>query len=65
MHVHQGGFLPNRQNQVDVRFWPGEWYKTVIRQFDRVLPQEPASREDIMTALEDVELLLIRCTNIL
>ena len=62
MYVHDYSFNAGRQNRVDVRFWPGQWYKRVINRGARIQSQEPASREDIMMALEDVELFLIRAS---
>lgn len=60
MHVHDYSFTAGRRNQIDVRFWPGQWYKRVINRGGRIQSQEPASREDIMMALENIELFLIR-----
>ncbi|XP_066985998.1 basement membrane-specific heparan sulfate proteoglycan core protein [Macrobrachium rosenbergii] len=60
MHVHDGEFLPNVANQVDVRLTPGHWFKRVIGRGPVAQTQEPASREEIMMVLENIEFLLIR-----
>ncbi|CAL4087148.1 unnamed protein product, partial [Meganyctiphanes norvegica] len=60
MHIHEETFRPNQRNQVDVRFWPGNWYKRVQGRGRQVQPQEPATRKDIMMVLRNMDLLLIR-----
>ena len=60
MHVHDGTFLAEVENQVDVRLSPGSWFKRVIGRGPMAQTQEPASREEIMMVLEDMQLLLIR-----
>lgn len=60
MHVHDGTFRPDFENQVDVTFQTGQWFKRVIGRGRDVQTQEPASREEIMMVLEDIELMLIR-----
>ncbi|KAG7156955.1 Basement membrane-specific heparan sulfate proteoglycan core protein-like 4, partial [Homarus americanus] len=60
MHIHDGKFLPEIINQVDVKFQSGQWFKTVVFDGQAVQPHEPASREEIMMVLENMELLLIR-----
>ena len=60
MHVHEP-LSPDQEVQRDVRFWPGQWYKSVFRFGNgRIDTQSPASREEIMMVLEDMDLLLIR-----
>ncbi|XP_047486483.1 basement membrane-specific heparan sulfate proteoglycan core protein-like isoform X23 [Penaeus chinensis] len=60
MHVHDGEFKPDFENQVDVRFEIGQWFKRVVGRGQVVQSQEPANREEIMMVLENIELLLIR-----
>lgn len=60
MHVHDGDFKPDFENQVDVRFEIGQWFKRVVGRGQIVQSQEPANREEIMMVLENIELLLIR-----
>ncbi|KAF2367999.1 Laminin EGF domain [Trinorchestia longiramus] len=60
MHVHDGTLVPDQNNRVDVRFWPGQWYRSVVQLGNRLQTQDQASREDIMMVLEDMDLLLIR-----
>ncbi|XP_042860326.1 basement membrane-specific heparan sulfate proteoglycan core protein-like isoform X47 [Penaeus japonicus] len=60
MHVHDGEFRPDFENQVDVRFEIGQWFKRVVGRGQIIQTQEPASREEIMMVLENIELLLIR-----
>ena len=44
-----------------VRFWVGHWYKTVTRLVNGSIEAKfPATREEIMTVLADMDLLLIR-----
>lgn len=59
MYVHEQPFSSGRRNMVDVRFWPGHWYKKVINS-GRIRLYDVASRHEILTVLEDIELLLIR-----
>nr|XP_045613717.1 basement membrane-specific heparan sulfate proteoglycan core protein-like isoform X12 [Procambarus clarkii] len=60
MHVYDETFNPDVENQVDVRFQTGQWFKRVVGQGQTVQSQEPASREEILMVLENMELLLIR-----
>jgi len=60
MHVSERPLQANQDNQIDVRFWPGQWFKTVYQYSNRIDTREPASREEIMMVLEDIELLLVR-----
>lgn len=60
MHVHDGTFQPNFDNQVDVRFQSGQWFKRMVGRGREVRPERPASREEIMMVLENMELLLVR-----
>ena len=60
MHVH-GPLSPNEEVQRDVRFWPGQWYKSVFRHSNsRIETRDSATREEIMMVLENMDLLLIR-----
>ncbi|KAK8399425.1 hypothetical protein O3P69_003489 [Scylla paramamosain] len=60
MHVHDGTFQENIENWVDVRFFYGHWFKRVVQWGGRIKVEQPASREDIMMVLENMDLLLIR-----
>ncbi|KAK8750302.1 hypothetical protein OTU49_014768 [Cherax quadricarinatus] len=60
MHVHDGTFHPNHENQVDVKFQTGQWFKRVVGRGQAIKSQELANREEIMMVLENMELLLIR-----
>jgi len=54
---------PNQDHRIDVRFWPGVWFKGVSGRPGRdqtAYGVEPASREEIMMVLQNVEHLLIR-----
>ncbi|MCL4125574.1 UNVERIFIED_CONTAM: hypothetical protein GTU68_063769, partial [Idotea baltica] len=62
MHVHDYEFEANRPNVIDVRFWPGNWYKRVTNIGGRIQSQEPATRYDILSVLENVDLILIRAS---
>ncbi|CAG7838540.1 unnamed protein product [Allacma fusca] len=54
-------WAPSRDHPIAVRYWPGEWYKRVYgRPGGSVEGIEPASREEIMQVLANVEYLLIR-----
>ena len=61
MHVHDGTFEENIENWIDVRFFYGHWFKRVVQWGGRIKVEQPASREDIMMVLENMDLLLIRC----
>ena len=70
--LFDGPVLNDRQTTVSVRFWPGTvWYRQPLLHlptgFSNKFPNNkedqylvPATREDIMTALEDVDLFLLR-----
>ncbi|XP_045130066.1 basement membrane-specific heparan sulfate proteoglycan core protein-like isoform X13 [Portunus trituberculatus] len=60
MHVHDGSFEENIENWIDVRFFYGHWFKRVVQWGGRIAVEQPASREDIMMVLENMDLLLIR-----
>ena len=47
----------NTDNEVAVRFWPGNWYKGLAR---GGRPQGVASREEIMATLDNIDQVLIR-----
>ncbi|XP_071451008.1 basement membrane-specific heparan sulfate proteoglycan core protein [Hetaerina americana] len=63
--VHPGQkIVAGRSNDVNVRFFYGEWYKWTYSRPGGDIPGEPdgelASREEIMMALANVDYLLIR-----
>ncbi|KAK3867232.1 hypothetical protein Pcinc_027289 [Petrolisthes cinctipes] len=60
MYVNSGVFRPDIVNQVDAEFTPGHWFKRVTQRSQSIQAQEPASREEIMMVLADMEFLLIR-----
>lgn len=60
MYVDNRNLVPDQENQMDVRFWPGQWYKSVYKIGNDINPQEPATREDIMMVLANMDMLLIR-----
>lgn len=60
MYVNTGVFRPDTVNQVDAEFTTGQWFKRVTQRGRSVQAQEPASREEIMMVLADMEFLLIR-----
>ncbi|XP_065579048.1 basement membrane-specific heparan sulfate proteoglycan core protein-like isoform X5 [Artemia franciscana] len=63
MHFTQNQIQPNRQGDVSIQFWPGDWYKRKSGRSGGDIPsqaEELATREEIMMALQNVEHLLIR-----
>lgn len=59
---------PNREHPISVRLWVGEWFKRVSGRPGGDQPPEgvePASREEILMVLSNVEYLLIRLASIL
>ncbi|XP_050723887.1 basement membrane-specific heparan sulfate proteoglycan core protein-like isoform X5 [Eriocheir sinensis] len=60
MYVHDGTFAPDIENRVDVRFFYGQWFKRVATNGGNIQTQNPATREEIMMVLENMDLLLIR-----
>ena len=57
----QEPLYPNEITSRGVRFWAGYWYKTVIQLGNgSIEAKSPATREEIMTVLADMDLLLIR-----
>ncbi len=62
-YVADMSLRPTLPNLMEVQFVPGKWYKKVnfIPQVDRpVQGVDPATREDLMMALQSIEFLLIR-----
>ena len=49
---------PNQDNEMSIRFWPGNWYQKIGRNPGD--GQNLASREEIMSVLDNIEMLLIR-----
>jgi hypothetical protein len=45
---------------MEVRFWYGLWFKTLVAERGGIRGGEIALREDIMMALDDVEHLLVK-----
>ncbi|KAG0729590.1 Basement membrane-specific heparan sulfate proteoglycan core protein [Chionoecetes opilio] len=60
MHVHDGTFHPDIENQVDVRFFYGQWFKQVSLWGGRMQIEQPATRQEIMMVMENMDMLLIR-----
>lgn len=60
MYVHDGNFIPDYENRVEVRFFYGKWFKRVVGDGSSIQTQGPATREEIMMVLQNMELLLIR-----
>lgn len=60
MYANPGTFRPDTVNQVDAEFTTGRWFKRVTQRGRTIQAQEPASREEIMMVLADMEFLLIR-----
>ena len=60
MYIYEGKFTPNENNTIDVRFWPGKWFKKVVGRGNRISPEDMATREDLMMVLANMDLLLIR-----
>lgn len=63
LHVGKQPMYPSRENAVSVRFWAGEWFKRVLGKPGGDEPAagvEPATREEILMALANVEYFLIR-----
>ena len=64
--VPEGQLRPGFDNEVEVRFWPGQWYKNLVPEGQggsapaRLNVDEPASREEILMALDNLEFLLIK-----
>jgi len=53
---------PNQDNEISVRFWPGNWFQKVGRNNDQ--GEELATREEILSVLDNIELLLIRAQHL-
>lgn len=64
IHVVREPLLdPGRSHEISVRFWPGEWFKRVTGRPGGDQPsegREPASREEIVFVLANIENLLLR-----
>ena len=61
MHVGGQSWTTGRDHDVAVRYWTGEWFKRVSgRPGGAVFGVEPASREEIMMVLSNLDHLLIR-----
>lgn len=63
LHVGKTPMYPSRENAISVRFWAGEWFKRVLGKPGADQPAagvEPASREEILMVLANVEYFLIR-----
>ena len=62
VHMAKQSLAPGTTHEISVRFWPGEWFKRVTgRPGDLVEGREPATREEIIFVLADLQNLLIRC----
>jgi len=53
---------PNRENEVIIRFWPGKWFQKLGR--NNAQGEGPATREEIMSVLDNIEMILIRAQHL-
>jgi hypothetical protein len=63
LHVRKDPLFSGRDNAISVQFWAGEWFKRVLGRPGGDQPAagvEPASREEIMLVLANVEYFLVR-----
>ena len=50
------GLQPDQESQISARFWPGDWFSSL----SAGQPGLPATRNQIMAVLADVDMILIR-----
>lgn len=63
LHMGKESWSPNREHPISVRIWVGEWFKRVSGRPGGDQPAEgiePASREELLMVLSNVEHLLVR-----
>jgi len=53
---------PNQENEISVRFWPGNWFKKLGR--NNAQGEDLATREEILSVLDNIEMLLIRAQHL-
>ncbi|GIY39199.1 basement membrane proteoglycan [Caerostris extrusa] len=61
-HVVKQPFGPQRDNNIEVRFWEGEWHKNEAQGRGDVPFGDVTTRQDIMMVLQNIEAFYIRAT---
>ncbi|KAG8188529.1 hypothetical protein JTE90_004764 [Oedothorax gibbosus] len=61
-HVVKQPYGPQRDNNIEVRIWEGEWHRSEAQGRGDVPVSEPTTRQDIMMVLQNIEGFYVRAT---
>jgi len=61
-HFNIDQIQPNQDNEISVRFWPDSWFQKIGRSVGE--GEGPATREEILSVLDNIEMLLIRAQHL-